>query len=184
MLIIQQGFVYSNYYLLLQYASKICDAVTLKIPNHNKLVINEKNHAGNLDLEIGHSEVGDDPLFEIYYDNATRLVDKLFEKHIIKTSFDTQYVTTISSTESKNYIMQMSQELAEILDFAGSLFAWKFPFLPEDLCFFYNGKCWLQSIAHEEICWIYDDSNDVQALLKRMKIKYTKEKGEDIPLLM
>jgi len=172
-----------NYDVLFEYALGFCDVLTLQVPNHNKEVINEKNHAVDLDLEIGHCEISEDPFEEVYYENANRLVEKIFGKYIIKTFFDTSYMTSIFASERKIYLIQVNEEVVNNLSGFGGLFEWQYPLLPEDLCLFTKGKCWLHSIAHEGLCWIYDDSKELKQLLKKNKIKFNDGPGDDAPTL-
>ncbi len=141
MLLFKKDIKFVDYESLLQYAFESCDILTLQVPNNNKLVINEYNIKGNSQFHVGDCIISDDPLYEIYYDNANRLMNKLFGKYITRTFFATEYLTSIYSTERKIYQIDFKQEVMENLFFTGSLFAWKFPFLPEDLRFFSEGKC-------------------------------------------
>jgi len=183
MLYIQTDIKNIDYTSLLQHALGFCDVLTLQIPNNNKMIINKNNNKLYPELEIGHYEIIEDLLFEVYYDNANRLVERLFGNHIIKTILDTKYLTSIYGSERKIYLIKMSQEVVDNLRFTYSLFAWKFPFLPEDICLFSEDKCWLHSIAHEEICWGYDNSKDIKSILKKMKIKFFEEQDLDTIML-
>ena len=183
MLFFKDDLKYGNYKSLLQFASQFCDMLTLQIPNYNKFIVKENNHEGNLEYEIGHCEISNDPLYDVYYDNANRLIERLFGKHIIKTFFDTNYLSSAYSNEHKIFCIRLDSEVVENLLFAGSLFAWKFPFLPEDLSFFIGEKCWLQSVGHEEICFVYDSSSKTFGFFRSLGIKFNKQPDDEIPTL-
>jgi len=104
-----------NIFSILEYALKLCDVVTLCVPNGNKFIVDEKNHAGNREFEIGHCEVRNDPEHTAYYEKATRFIEKLLGDHIIKTYFDTQYIWATASCELKIYYIRMNQEVMNVL---------------------------------------------------------------------
>jgi len=53
-----------------------------------------------------------------------------------------------------------------------NLYNWLNPKYPEDISFFKNGYCWLYSVAHEEMCIIYCDSEMEYKYLKSIGIKF------------
>lgn len=63
------------------------------------------------------------------------------------------------------------------------LYSWKFPDNLEDLCFYAKGKCWLKSVAHEKLCWIFTD-NDVEkeVISKVIGLKYVETEDCDAPI--
>jgi hypothetical protein len=170
------------YRSLLQYMFTFCDTVTLQVPNHNNIIKFESYYTLDAEHEIDYKK-SEDPLYAIYFENANRLIDKIFGKYIKKSYYDNEYLTSRYSDERKIYIIQLNQEVVDNLSFFGSLFAWEFPFLPEDLCFFRNDICWLQSIVHEKICWIYDDKKATLNELKKMKLEFQQIPDELAPLL-
>ena len=42
----------------------------------------------------------------------------------------------------------------------------------DNICFYKNNKCWLYSVAHEQICDIYCDSKDEFEYLKSIGVKF------------
>lgn len=53
-----------------------------------------------------------------------------------------------------------------------NLYDWLNPDFPEDISFFSNGYCWLYSIAHENLCYIYCDSKEEYDYLKSIGIEF------------
>ncbi|NLP27663.1 MAG: hypothetical protein GX370_02615 [Clostridia bacterium] len=35
------------------------------------------------------------------------------------------------------------------------VFNWKYPYFPDDLCFFKDGYCWFSTVAHEGYAYVF-----------------------------
>lgn len=68
-------------------------------------------------------------------------------------------------------IDDMKQEIIE----KKSIFDWCYPYSMEDISFFSNGYCWLYSIAHENLCEIYCESEEEYEYLKSVGIEFVDE---------
>lgn len=69
----------------------------------------------------------------------------------------------------KLYYMRVNSEIKKYLLSNLDLFNWK---IIQDLAFFRNGYCFLDSISHEKLCWIYCDTLEEFEILKKMGIQF------------
>jgi len=65
------------------------------------------------------------------------------------------------------YHIRMTEETVSVFHYIGGFFRWQAPYLPEDLCLFANGRCWLRNTAHERDLYIYDNSPKVKEILRK-----------------
>jgi hypothetical protein len=64
---------------------------------------------------------------------------------------------------------RFTPQARQVLQFAGRLYAWRWPDRPEDLAFYYaDERCWLASIAHEREAFIDLDETGLQALRREV----------------
>lgn len=94
------------------------------------------------------------------YADGARFLAKLNPFLIQVQKQDSWPGTTLIGHEADVYYFRCSPELAGLLaETSGSLYAWTQPWLPEDLCFFRNGKKWLVTVSHEKMGWIQPGSD-------------------------
>lgn len=76
--------------------------------------------------------------------------------------------TEIYSTKYKYLICfyHSDPNAAEVLKEPGRSFGWVYPEFPEDLAFFRNGKCWMTTVAHEEMLWFTGETQEDIAFLE------------------
>lgn len=173
------------YYGLMFYAFMRCDVVTFHLPNFNKRVINEKNKDvlfENLDFGVKEKK-RDNHDYSDYLDNIEELLAD-FKKNILYEYKDVEYVGSIYGHECDIKVISLSSQIVfNNLMGSGRLYDWKYPELPEDLCLFSKGKCWLQSIAHEELCFIYTDDPLEMKILKKIGLKFLIVEDDEVPTL-
>lgn len=78
---------------------------------------------------------------------------------------------------------KLSENVKEFLLQQGRLYKFLSPNLPEDICFFKNGKCWLKTTTHEHEGYIFEQSEREKEYLKRIGIKFEEYEisDENIP---
>ena len=62
-------------------------------------------------------------------------------------------------------VYRLAPEVEAYILSADDLFSWMYPERPEDISFFYKGKCWIDTTAHEEYCNIYDHEPEMARLI-------------------
>lgn len=73
------------------------------------------------------------------------------------------------------YFYNFSDKTKEYLLYNRDLYEWLNPDYPEDLAFFEDGYCWLYSVAHEQLCFIYCDDEQEYEYLKSIGIEFYEE---------
>ena len=136
-----------KYKALMNYAFKKCDVVMFVF------------------MDVGLLE---DELEENH--KTMNLFEKKFKKYILKHRNGTHWVgTRIGYKELKTegyydppgfeklfniYFLKIGDPVKEYLLSNCDLFSWFNPEYPEDISFFKDGYCWINSVTHEEFCEI------------------------------
>lgn len=84
------------------------------------------------------------------------------ELKVIQDSFtvmkkESEWASTMldGATADVYYFKTTENAKAMLKKMSNSLFEWQMPDLPEDLSFYQNGKVWMSTSSHEELCFIY-----------------------------
>ena len=116
-------------------------------------------------------------------------------KNKIKPILNTFKSNLIYAEQTKCYLDQKTEHINEVYYYntlglscepfnqLESIYDWRYPNFPEDICFYKNGECWLQSIAHEHLCFIYDDSKEIKDYIKWLGFQYIKSRTDKPPKL-
>lgn len=75
---------------------------------------------------------------------------------------------------------KFEQPLKDYLNENKSLYRWDYPEYLTDINFFINGRCWLTSITHEEMCDIFVESKEEYEYLKSIGIEFLEEGYREI----
>jgi len=167
-----------NYRHFIKYALEQSDVFTFCIPNFEYLRVTDKNRFFADEEDIADcatpTNIKDNEYFKAYKQNVKPLLN-IIEDQIIITYNETAYHDQIRNHDMEIYIVGIKDfdKCFEFLTSAGSLFSWRADKYPEDICFFNNGCCWLQSIAHEGYCFVMLDDAEIQQKLKDMGLKFT-----------
>lgn len=156
-----------KYYSLILYAMLRCDAFSFAVPD---LYTKASSDVRSKEYETYKKSIG------------WRLND--FKPFVLKEYTDTDYFGSLRENYSEIYVMSLNNEVLGQIMATEGLYSWKYPNMPEDLCLFQKGKCWLKSIAHEKKCWIYTDNEVEKDILKKViGLKFTEIEEPDIPAL-
>ncbi len=162
------GTAYSE---LIAYLTRQCDSFSFHLPNMGKMLVNERNAQYFPEYPIGYTEETDQEKHRAYIERVQPLVHSI-SNDITKQWKDTGYLDQISSVEMEVFHSSVSLRTPSFFATAESILSWKYPDLPEDPCFFSEGVCIFQCIAHEGMC--YFTSKDVWILefLKKHNIDF------------
>lgn len=95
---------------------------------------------------------------QLFYHQTMDLLLAELQEEFIESREQTEWPGTISVPPATVYYFRTTNNAREIIQKAcESLFDWKAPYLPDDLCFFRNGNEWLVNTAHEKFCAIKTD---------------------------
>lgn len=146
-----------KYHKLIDFLLTKCDTVTFFLPNYGTIFEchgNPREEYKDSKLYIKHNN----DKFINYKENLQSFLSEL-ENKIIDTYTDVKYFDEISNYEREIYVLKFDSETADVFKTFKS-FYWRCPEQPEDLRFFSNGVCYLETIMHEDEFFVYDDSDD------------------------
>lgn len=157
MLYIKNQIRFLKYNSLILYALLRCDTFTVRVPKYNEEIISstDKNGFNRLEFTL-----------------------ETFEPFIIRKYSSNKYFFSESESCSEIYEVCLNNDIFCTL-FVDDIYGWKLPEMPEDLCLFSKGVCWLKSNSHQKSCWIYTDHDVEKDILKKViGLKYYDD-GED-----
>ena len=151
---------------LIDYAFEFCDSVSFIVQNYN--------HSSNNNQNILKDDLGNDNSdFSLHYQNTKELIKEL-NLIVSKSDTNSKYGTQRYNYLSKVFFVLPNQKLKNFLSL--NLFEnWVFPNLPEDIIIYKNHNIWLETISHENIIWIHNESKEDIEFLKAKNISYFKE---------
>lgn len=155
---------FEKYELLIDLISELSDTVAFRIPNREKAI--EKDSDGENMAE---------------FDGCKKRMAELFEKARIDGEILNSYETDDGCFEV--YVLLLSEKVKSFLEKSRSLYRWKYPRRPEDLCFFKNGKCVMKSVTHEKRCFLYVDKRKILNILERGGFRFNVRDGADALVL-
>lgn len=186
MLIIKNKIDEWTYSKLIDFLLIRCDLISYRLPNYNKFTVTEEalKYYPECKLGVIYRDINNND-FEVYKKNIQFTLDA-FEKYCIKEYEDFKYHNSIQGYDSEVKLIKLSDKLIGPLKAIGGLYDWQYPNMPEDLCFFSKGKCFLKSVAHEKLCFIYTDDKFDMKILKKIGLKFViiPDSIDDIPLLL
>lgn len=157
----------------------VCDYITLKIPDYNNVIITEKNKDFVDDYDIVKPE---DRLecYEIYKENAKKVLEPIMCD--LEYSYqDVEYADYAEAYLNDIYVFRCTVNVKGFIK-KHNLFSWSHPDLPEDICFYKDNKCFMRTVAHENMCLIYENVFDTVELLKKCHTRFSETEKEDISL--
>ena len=95
---------------------------------------------------------------QLSFDASARAVQQEIQRFEVRRSHCDRWPGT-RLLGTKALVVHYSMDAAEtgILGRSGSLFGWRSPRLPEDLCFYdATGSCVVVTVAHEQTAWFYE----------------------------
>jgi len=114
----------------------------------------------------------------VYYDVTTKQWLDKYKDSIIyqKEHIYDDFIPNKKIHQDTTYFLKLTKPLKkEILD-VNEIYSWCFPFMLEDIAFFKNGYCFLDSVAHEELCFIYCKDEEEYEYLKSIGIEFVEDK--------
>lgn len=183
MLEILSGLNNEQYNLFIQFMLKRSDVFTFFLPNFQKKMVTVDNKKMFDDLEIGTTICYDDGENFLAYKQCVAPRIELIEKNIIRRFIDVKYCGDIYNYECEIYVVKIDNTLNDDFFSVKGLWDWKYPYFPEDICFYKNKKCFMRSIAHEEMCMIYDSDQSIISFLDKIGVTYWESPDEEVPNL-
>jgi len=147
-----------NYNSLITYLHKHCDTISFLIPD--------------FEYAVG-----------VNYEVRIQQLMAVVEPFIVKNYKSDEYCYRKTKGLYNIYNVAFHRDLIEVICSVRGLYNWIYPYFPEDLCFYKNGKCFLESIAHEKECWVYTEDDAEIKALEKLGLKFIIMPYEQAPTL-
>lgn len=151
---------------------------SFQLPNVNHFLVTEKNSALLLeemksDIAVLTDNKKENKTFVEYKNKTLPLID-IIRSQIVSVVYDVSYCDDIYNYGTEAYIVKIDDidSCKKFLFSAKSLFSWKYPEFPEDICFIRNGKCWIRSIAHEQMLFLENITECEKEFLASIGVNY------------
>ena len=118
--------------------------------------------------------------FRTYKKKVQPILD-IFEPNLLFSERTNYYVGEESVYPKEVYYYDTLGLSNEPFNMVESIYDWRYPNLPEDLCFFKGETCWFKSIAHEQMAFIYDDSEETKGHLTWLGFHYLEDEAYEPP---
>jgi len=172
-----------KYEMLIDYLAAQCDVFTFFIRNYYQNYMTEKNLEDfKLTFKTGFKNEEDKPEY-IQYKEQLKDVLRPFKPFYIREYSDVEYLDWVCSHKLEIKVIKFDKSLVQELKKAQSLYNWKAPNRPEDISFFINGKCFLQSVGHENYCFIYAEDEETMSILDKIGFEYWLEPDGQVPTI-
>ena len=130
-----------NFEVYRQFLYNRCDIATFNIPYFSWEVNSPKPEKFKAEFQ------------EYLDDNIKDLLDDL-QPFIRQDYFSNHYFGSERSYMMRIIVVELTEESSFVLP-QESIYELEYPNTFEDLCLFSKGKCFLKSVAHEDLCWLY-----------------------------
>lgn len=113
----------------------------------------------------------------IFKKQTEPLLERLSQYLIKKRNLPTEW-PGIKTFPAKHRVIDICtytvcEEAKKVLLESPSLFCWRYPYFPDDLCFFKNGYCWFSTVAHEGYACAYVRTSEDVKTFEEIGIKFT-----------
>lgn len=99
-----------------------------------------------------------------YKNNLLPIINE-FSNYVLTNYKSLDYLGFHYYNKLEVYVIKFNKYTKDILIKSKGILSWKFPNMPDDLCFFSNGVCLLRSVAHENLIFLYTKD---EALKKKL----------------
>ncbi|MBQ7344631.1 MAG: hypothetical protein IJW45_01030 [Oscillospiraceae bacterium] len=161
---------------------KRSDSIMFDLPNMGRVLVNERNAKLMENYPIGYVVEEDQDLHLAYINRTARYLD-LIRDDIIQSYTDTGYLDQISSISMEIFHVAVSEDTYDLFAQTDDFSGWRYPAFPEDPCFLSGGKCIFQCIAHERLCLLYIEDEEMIRFLGREKLDVVERADLQIPSL-
>ena len=136
-----------KYEIVLKYIFSLCNKVSFHLPNF----------CSSGDYDIKYNNNGEKNFEYIEYLQKNRKITDLCFQKGAKRYTSNKYVGEKLAYNTQIVSVNLFSELKSLF-LKHHLFEWKYPDLPEDVCFFFNEECKFQSVAHDGDLIMYKET--------------------------
>lgn len=113
--------------------------------------------------------------FCLHNKNTLNLIESSNLKVIKTLNGNYQYGSQKNNYQNVIYFVNLNDDFKKIL-YRHKFEKWRFPDLPEDLIFYQNNIMRLETITHEHLIWIHNETKADIEFLHKNKIGFRREK--------
>ena len=162
---------------LILYLLKKCEFFTFCLPDFGKLIRVS-------DGERTAQRLDDGSAFISYKNKVMPEIEKL-STHLVQVYESEIYGLNEYDREREIYVVKIDDSLDASFFDNHSLYDWRYPDFPEDICFYKDGKCFMETVAHEQLCFFYFADEELESFLWEKHIEYWIEDDfQYIPILL
>lgn len=149
-----KGFTYGRF---ISYLGRRCDVITFNIPYFSW-------HVGKAKPEKFDEETTE------YLEDVEEFLEEL-KPYIIDDYVSNEYFEEKCSHMMRIIVAKLTEDSYHMFSAGNDIFDWRFPVDVEDLCFFTEGRCFLYTIAHEEIFELIEPHDLELPIFKKIGLK-------------
>lgn len=160
-----------NYNEFIDFALSLSDYITFHIGHYD--ILSPESLKMQEEYMKNHPEdcVEEDESYDDYYNKMSDFIEYIKDA-ILKTEKAFSYLGYKYGYLCETFVIDAKHtKVKEFLLSAGSIFSWRYPDFPEDICFFRNGQYWIRSVAHENLLFFSNITNDEAEKLKQLGVK-------------
>ena len=149
---------------LILYLLKKCEFFTFCLPDFGKLITVS-------DGERTAQRLDDGSAFISYKNKVMPEIEKL-STHLVQVYESEIYGLNEYDREREIYVVKIDDSLDASFFDNHSLYDWRYPGFPEDICFYKDGKCFMETVAHEQLSFFYFTDEELESFLQEKNIEY------------
>lgn len=172
----------AQYSELIKFLLRKCDAFTLCLPNYGKRAYFQQNQDKSKSIKYYVAQIDDGSQFERYKNRVSSKID-IVANHLISVRYDVIYGSNLYDREREIYIFNIDSTINSAFFDNVNVFDWRYPDFPEDLCFYKQGQCFMEVVAHERNCFFYLVDEELIDFLDNLDVDYCEYQCDDIPML-
>lgn len=178
------------YITLLNLLYEYCDAVTFNVQNVFQEHITDENlkYFDEFELkEIGYTPNNYVNTYDckeyMEYKKSLEPFLSQFNNFVIRRYEDVEYCGYMYRNKMDIFVIELNDNVVKLLKKSTGLYKWCYPDRPNDLCFYKDNKCFLRSVAHEGLCFIYSNDRRLKKKLVNLGFNIIRVSNEPIPIL-
>ena len=159
---------YSVSYIIDNYSIQFLDEIYNKFKDNAEIFDEQAELFTNQYKRICTDSIID----RVYYNDITEKWLNKNKTDIVNCKKNDNALYNRGVYHSDTYTIKITDSVKlEILS-KKSLYDWHYPNSLEDICFFKDGYCFLETISHENLCFIYCDNEEEYEYLKSIGVKF------------
>ena len=171
-LVLSNQITYEQTKLLLDSLYRLSNQVAFHVPNYFTISLSEHNSKIHTQISrLATQPDIQDNKYLVYLESVNPFLLQI-QKNIVEIKDDVCFLGQVFQYTTKKYLLRFDDVLLNYLKVKKSLYDWDYPVSPVDLSFLHNGRCILQTIAHEKYSCLYVSDNSLINALRDSGIQF------------